>query len=133
MFAKKFLLTLFTCLIFITDIATAKGILKDADCFSYIINYNYLIFSSGNKACTAYDLSSIHILADNNSRFEFNVITAGIGFYNEQILGEQIRNIREDYNTGKIFVDGEPLKNSNQWGKTQREIYYKIKSAALSR
>ena len=67
---KKFFLTVFAYLLLMTTSAAAK-ILEDAEGFSYIINYNYLIFSSGNEFCSAYDLSSIHILADNNSRFEY--------------------------------------------------------------
>ena len=130
---KKFILTVFACLLLVTTAANA-AILKDAEGFSYIINYNYLIFSAGNHACTAYDISSIHILADNSQRFEFNVLTVGIGFHGESILGERISNIREDYGTGKIYRDGELLDDKRFWhGKTQREIYYKLKSAALSR
>ena len=44
-----------------------------------------------------------------------------------------VENIREDYSTGEIYRDGKPLGNYSFWGKTSREIYYKMKSAALSR
>ena len=129
---KKFFFSVFVCLLF-TMTSASVAILKDDEGFSYIINYNYLIYGAGNHACTAYDLSSIHIIADNNFRFEFNVIAVMIGYHVETIMSEQIFNIREDYNTGKIFVNGNLIGNYEQWGKTQQEIYYKMKSAALSR
>ncbi len=65
---KKFILIFFVYLIFATNSANAE-ILKDGEGFSYIKNYDYLIFSMGNKFCNTYDLTSIHIIADNNSRF----------------------------------------------------------------
>ena len=130
---KKFVLSVLVCLLLATTSANA-AILKDNEGFSYIINYNYLMFDGGSHACTVYDLSSTHILADNNQRFEFNVIELLIGYHGEEIMGKRISNIREDYDTGKIYRDGQLLDNKRFWhGKTQREIYYKIKSAALSR
>ncbi len=129
---KKFFLTVFACLTIMATSANA-AILKDAEGFSYIINYNYLIFTAGNKICSAYDISSIHILADNNQRFEFNVIDLSIRLGDETVLLRRTSNIREDYNTGKIYTDGQLLGNYKTWGKTQREIYNKLKSAALSK
>ena len=132
---KKFFATVFVCLLLVTSSVHAE-ILKDAEGFSYVNNYNYLVFSAGatiNGIGSAYDLSSIHILADNNSRFEFNVIVVTFMNRDGSITQRDVANIREDYNTGKIFVNGKPLGDYRQWGKTQREIYYKMKSAALSR
>lgn len=129
---KKFFATVFACLLLVTSSAYAE-IFKDAEGFSYINNYNYLVFSSGNKSCNAYDISSIHILANDDSRFEFNVIVVHCSNGNGIISTTNVANIREDYATGNIFMDGDPLGDYRQWGKTQREIYYKMKSAALSR
>ena len=129
---KKFILTMFACLLLVMNSANA-AILKDAEGFSYVNNYNYLIFSAGNKICSAFDLSSIHILADNNQRFEFNVINLSIRLGDEAILLRETSNIREDYNTGKIYVNGKLFGDYKTWGKTFREIYYKMKCAALSR
>lgn len=129
---KKFILTVLTCLLLAMNSANA-AILKDAEGFSYIDNYNYLIFSAGSQLCSAYDLTSIHIVADNNSRFEFNVIALTFRNKDLSITQREITNFREDYATGKIFVNGNLIKGYVQWGKTSREIYYKMKSAALSR
>ena len=98
---RKIFLTLVACLVLVTSSAHAK-ILKDVEGFSYIISYNYLIFSGGSQVISYYDLSSIHIIADNSNRFEFNVITAGIGFHGEQIFGQRTSNVREDYSTGNM-------------------------------
>ena len=137
MFTKKFLLTAFTCLILMTNLASTKGIFKDAEGFSYIINPSYLIFTAGNSLCGVYDLSSIHILADNKSRFEFNVLNLSVRLSDETVLTKTITNVREDYSTGNIYVDGKLLQydelNYITVRKTQKEIYYKMKSAALSR
>lgn len=130
---KKFILSVFISLLLVTTSANA-AILKDAEGFSYVNNYNYLVFTAGNKVCGAYDLSSIYILADNNQRFEFNVINLSIRFGDEAILTRRTANIREDYATGKIYKDGKQISEDYiTWGKTPREIYYKMKSAALSR
>ena len=116
-----------------SNIASAKGIFKDAEGFSYIINYNYLVYSAGSQICSAYDLTSIHILADNNSRLEFNIIALHIRNKDGVISSRSIDNFREDYSTGNIYVNGNLMGNYVQWGKTSHEIYYKMKSAALSR
>ena len=132
---KKFILTVLACLMLVTASANAE-VLKDAEGFSYFPNYNCLVFTAGatvNSLVGVYDLSSIHILADNNQRFEFNVIELYIRYNDEKIMERRIKNIREDYVSGNIYKDGSPMKNFTQWGKTQREIYYKMKSAALSR
>ena len=129
---KKFILTLFVCLMLATT-STNAAILKDDEGFSYIDNYNYLVFSAGSQVCSAYDLTSIHIVADNNSRFEFNVIALTFRNKDLSISQRNITNFREDYGTGKIFVNGNLMRDYMQWGKTSREIYYKMKSAALSR
>lgn len=123
MFTKKFFLTLFTCLILMTNIASAKGIFEDAEGFSYIINPSYLIFTTGNKVCGVYDLSSIHVLADNKSRFEFNVLNLSVLLNDETVVHKTITNFREDYSTGNIYVDGNLMGNYVQWGKTSHEIY----------
>lgn len=111
---KKFIMSVFVCLMLATTSAHAE-ILKDNEGFSYMSNYNYLIFTAGNKVCGAYDLTSIHILADNNLRFEFNVIDLSIRLDDEEILLRTTCNIREDYNTGKIFVNGQMIKDYNTW------------------
>lgn len=136
MSAKKFLLTALICLTLLTNIAHAKGIFKDDEGFSYIINSNYLIFAVAPlllDLVLVYDISSIHILADNNSRFEFNVLYLSIQPSDEAILDKTVVNIREDYSTGGIYRNGELMSNREVWGKTQKEIYYKLKSAALSK
>ena len=127
---KKFILTVFACLLLMTTSVNA-AILKDAEGFSYMNNYNYLIYSAGSKVISAYDLTSIHVLANNDSRFEFNVI--GLSFSDEKNVRHHISNFREDYSTGKIYVNGNLMGNSSQWGKTFKEIYYKMKSVALSK
>lgn len=129
---KKFIIAVLACLILATTSANA-AICKDAEGFSYVDNYNYLVFSAGSQLCSAYDLTSIHIVADNNSRFEFNVIALTFRNKDLSISQRSIANFREDYGSGKIFVNGNLLGNFVQWGKTQREIYYKMKSAALGR
>ena len=132
---RKFILTICACLLIVTSSAHAE-FLKDDAGFSYVNSYNYLVFSAGatvNGIGSAYDLSSIHILADNNSRFEFNVIVVTFMNRDGSITNREVANIREDYSTGNIFVNGKTLGDSAQWGKTQREIYYKMKSVALSR
>ncbi len=70
---RKFILTICACLLLVTSSAHAE-ILKDDAGFSYWDNYNNLIFAAGSKLISYYDLSLIHIIADNNARFEFNVI-----------------------------------------------------------
>ena len=132
---KKFILTVLTCLLLAMNSANA-AILKDAEGFSYVNNYNYLVFTAGatiNGIGSAYDLSSIHIIAENNSRFEFNVIVVTFMNRDGSITQRNVANIREDYATGKIYRNGNPLGDYVFWGKTSREIYYKMKSAALSR
>ena len=132
---RKFILTICACLLLVTGSAHA-AILKDDAGFSYVNSYNYLVFTAGatvNGIGGAYDLSSIHILANNNSRFEFNVIVVTFMNRDGSITNRDVANIREDYATGNIFVNGKPLGNYEFWGKTQREIYYKMKSVALSR
>ncbi|MBR1647194.1 MAG: hypothetical protein IJ685_10510 [Selenomonadaceae bacterium] len=132
---RKIFLTICVCLLFMTSSANA-AILKDDAGFSYVNSYNYLVFTAGatvNGIGGAYDLSSIHILADNNSRFEFNVIVVTFMNRDGSITNRDVANIREDYGTGNIYVNGKPLGNYVHWGKTSREIYYKLKSAALSR
>lgn len=127
---KRFSLTVFVCLMFAMNSAIA-AILKDAEGFSYMNNYNYLIYSAGSKVISAYDLTSIHVLANNDSRFEFNVL--GLSFSNGKDVRQHISNFREDYGTGKIYVNGNVMGNTSQWGKTFKEIYYKMKSIALSK
>ena len=132
---KKFILSVFVCLLLATTSANAE-IFKDNEGFSYMSNSNYLVFSAGATVTSlvgVYDLSSVYILADSNSRFEFNVIELYIRYSDEKIFEKRIKNFREDYNTGKIYKDGKVMENYIQWGKTQREIYYKMKSVALSR
>lgn len=132
---KKFILTVLVCLLISMTSANAE-IFKDNEGFSYMSNPNYLIFSAGATVTSlvgVYDLSSVHILADSNSRFEFNVIELYIRYSDEKIFERRIKNFRENYNTGKIYKDGKIMNDYIQWGKTQREIYYKMKSAALSR
>lgn len=132
---RKFILTVFACLLLATTSANA-AIIKDDAGFSYVNTYNYLVFTAGatiNSIGSAYDLSSIHIIADNNSRFEFNVIIVTFMNRDGSIAQRDVANIREDYSTGKIFVNGNLLRDYAHWGKSQREIYYKMKSVALSR
>ena len=131
---RKFILTICACLLLVTSSAHA-AILKDDAGFSYVNGYNYLVFSAGatvNGIGSAYDLSSIHIVADNNSRFEFNVIEVDFRGRDGSIDSRHVANFREDYGTGEIYRNGKPLGNYAQWGKTSREIYYKMKSVALS-
>lgn len=132
---KKFVLSVFVCLILAMTSANA-AIIKDDAGFSYVNNYNYLVFSAGatiNGIGSAYDLSSIHIIADNNARFEFNVIVVTFMNRDGSITQRDVANIREDYATGNIYRNGKPIGDYVFWGKTQREIYYKMKSVALSR
>ena len=132
---KKFILSVFVCLFLATTPVKAE-FLKDDAGFSYVNNYNYLVFSAGatiNGIGGAYDLSSIHIIADNNARFEFNVIVVTFMNRDGSITQRDVTNIREDYATGNIYRNGKPLGDHVFWGKSQREIYYKMKSVALSR
>ena len=130
---KKFVLTVLVCLILIIPSANAE-IFKDNEGFSYIVNPNYLIFTMGNKFCSTLDLSSIRIIVNNNSRFEFNAIDLVIRYNDESIVRRGITNFREDYRTGNIYVDGDLIdKYITGYDKNSREIYYKMKSAALSR
>ena len=131
---RKFILATFVCLILATNIANASRAFKDDEGFSYMLNSNYLVYGFGNKACSVYDLGSIQILANNNSRFEFNVTTFTIQYNDDSISSKRVVNIREDYNTGKIYRDGELLEGQAfNCNKTLREIYYKMKSVALNR
>ena len=131
---RKFILTICACLLLVTGSAHAERFQDDAG-FWYVNSYNNLIFSQGSSFGSAYDLSSIHIVADNNSRFEFNVIALHFRNRDWSIVDRTILNFREDYSTGKIFVDGQLMDTSLRWGagKTRGEIYYKMKSVALSR
>ena len=130
---RKFILTLCACLLMMTTCASAE-ILKDDAGFSYWNSYNNLIFTQGSQVSGTYDLSSIHILADNNSRFEFNVIELSFIHRNGNIGSRHVINFREDYGTGKIYRNSRLLDGFDvSVGKTQREIYYKMKSVALSR
>ena len=129
---RKFILIICACLLIVTSPAHAE-FLKDDAGFWYVNSYNNLIFSQGSSFGSAYDLSSIHILADNNARFEFNVIEVDFRGRDGSIDSRHVANFREDYATGNIFENGKPLGNYAQWSKTQREIYYKMKSVALSR
>ena len=128
---RKFILTICACLLLVTSSAYAE-ILKDDAGFSYWNSYNNLIYSAGSQILATYDLSSIHIVADNNSRFEFNVIEVDFRGRDGSIDSRHVANFREDYGTGEIYRNGKPLGNYAQWGKTSREIYYKMKSVALS-
>lgn len=129
---RKFILTICACLLMMTTCASAE-ILKDDAGFSYWNSYNNLIYSAGSQILATYDLSSIHIVADNNARFEFNVIEVDFRGRDGSIDSRHVANFREDYSTSEIYRNGKPLGNYAQWGKTSREIYYKMKSVALSR
>ena len=129
---RKFILTICACLLLVTSSAYAK-ILKDDAGFSYWNSYNNLICDAGSQIIATYDLSSIHILADNNSCFEFNVIEVAFRGRDGSIDSRHVVNIREDYRTGNIYANGNLMNTSEFWGKTYREIYYKMKSVALSR
>lgn len=131
---RKFILATFVCLILATNIANASRAFKDDEGFSYMLNSNYLVYGFGNRYCSVYDLGSIQILANNNSRFEFNVTSFTIKYNDDSISSKRTVNIREDYSTGKIYQDGELLEGQAfNCNKTLREIYYKMKSVALSR
>ena len=130
---RKFISTICACLLLVTSSAHAEMFQDDAG-FWYWNNYNNLIYTNGSKIISYYDVSSIHIVANNNSRFEFNVIGLSVGS-NLNIIHRSVANFREDYATGKIFVGGQLMDTSLRWGagKTRGEIYYKMKSVALSR
>lgn len=131
---KKFFLTIIVCLAILTNIANAKGSFKDDDGFSYIISPSYLVYGFGNRYCSVYDLDSIKIIADNDSRFEFNVTGFLVSYNDESISEKRLINIYEDYGTGKIYEDGKLLEGQAfNCGKTMREIYFKMKSVALSK
>lgn len=131
---RKFILATFVCLILATNIANASRAFKDDEGFSYMLNSNYLVYGFGNKACSVYDLGSIQILANNNSRFEFNVTSFTIKYNDDSISSKRTVNIREDYSTGNIYEDDRLLEGQAiNCNKTLREIYYKMKSVALNR
>ena len=131
---RKFILIICACLLIVTSSAHAE-FLKDDAGFWYVNSYNNLIFSQGSSFGSAYDLSSIHIVANNNSRFEFNVIVLHFRNRDGSITQRNVANFREDYGTGRIFVNGKTMETYENFGagKTRGEIYYKMKSVALSR